>query len=42
MAPFETAPAISDRLAQAGGIPERYELTEEALQAAQETSAAAT
>ena len=41
MAPFDTAPAISDRLAQAGGTPERYDLTDEALQAAQETDTAA-
>ena len=37
MAPFDTAPAISDRLAQAGGTPERYELTDETLQAAEGT-----
>lgn len=42
MAPFDTAPAISDRLAQLGGTPERYELTDEALQAAEATDAAAT
>src|SRR3954453_22820465 len=42
MAPFDTAPAISDRLAQLGGTPERYELTEEALQAAEATQTAAT
>lgn len=40
MAPFDTAPAISDFLAQSGGTPERYELTEEALQAAEETHTA--
>ncbi|MEA2340407.1 MAG: hypothetical protein QOG11_484 [Solirubrobacteraceae bacterium] len=34
MAPFDTAPAISDRLTQLGGTPERYELTDEALEAA--------
>jgi uncharacterized membrane protein len=33
MAPFDTAPAISDRLTQLGGTSERYELTDEALQA---------
>ena len=42
MAPFDTAPAISDRLAQAGGTPERYELTDEALDAAAATETAAT
>jgi hypothetical protein len=34
MAHFDTAPAISDRLIQLGGTPERYELTDEARQAA--------
>ena len=34
MAPFDTAPAISDRLTQLGGAPERYELTGEALKTA--------
>ncbi|MCW3015278.1 MAG: putative rane protein [Solirubrobacterales bacterium] len=34
MAPFDTAPAISDRLTELGGTPERYDLTDEALQAA--------
>jgi hypothetical protein len=34
MAPYDTAPAISDRLTQLGGTPERHELTDEALQAA--------
>jgi hypothetical protein len=34
MAHFETAPAISDRLTQLGGTPQRYELTDDALQAA--------
>ncbi len=38
MAPFDTAPAISDRLAQLGGTPERYDLTDEALQAADTTA----
>ena len=42
MAPFDTAPAISDRLAQAGGTPERYDLTDEALQAAEATDPATT
>jgi hypothetical protein len=39
MAPYDTAPAISDRLTQLGGTPERYELTDEALQAAGDTVA---
>lgn len=39
MAPYDTAPAISDRLTQLGGAPERYELTDEALEAAGETAA---
>ena len=34
MAPFDTAPAISDRLTELGGTPERHELTDDALQAA--------
>jgi hypothetical protein len=34
MAHFDTAPAISDRLTQLGGAPERHELTDEALEAA--------
>ncbi|HMJ35319.1 MAG TPA: hypothetical protein VK501_15520 [Baekduia sp.] len=34
MAHFDTAPAVSDRLAQLGGTPERHDLTDEALQAA--------
>ena len=34
MAHFDSAPAISDRLTQLGGTPERHELTDEALQAA--------
>ena len=41
MAPFDTAPAISDRLTQLGGAPERYELTDEALEAAASDTAAA-
>ena len=41
MAHFDTAPAISDRLTQLGGTPERYELTDEALQAAGAMDAAA-
>jgi hypothetical protein len=41
MAHFDTAPAVSDRLTQLGGTPERYELTEEALQAAGATDTAA-
>jgi hypothetical protein len=39
MAHFDTAPAISDRLAQLGGTPERHELSDEALQAAGDTAA---
>ena len=39
MAHFDTAPAVSDRLAQLGGTPERYDLTEEALEAAGDTAA---
>ena len=42
MAPFDTAPAISDRLAQLGGTRKRYELTDEALQAAEAMETAAT
>ncbi len=34
MSHFDTAPAVFDRLAQLGGVPERYELTEEVLEAA--------
>jgi hypothetical protein len=41
MADFETAPAISDLLTQLGSTPERYELTDEALQAAAATDTAA-
>jgi hypothetical protein len=41
MAHFDTAPAISDRLTQLGGTPERHELTDEALQAAAATDGAA-
>src|SRR5436309_11342985 len=40
MADFDSAPAISDRLAQLGGAPERHELTDETLQAAGATTAA--
>ena len=40
MAHFDTAPAISDRLTQLGGTPERYELTDEALEAAGATETA--
>jgi hypothetical protein len=38
MAHFDTAPAISDRLTQLGGTPERHELTDEAVQAAEVTA----
>ena len=41
LAHFDTAPAISDRLTQLGGTPERYDLTDEALQAAGDTATAA-
>jgi hypothetical protein len=41
MAHFDTAPAISDRLTQLGGTPERHELTDEALKAAGATDRAA-
>jgi hypothetical protein len=41
MAHFDTAPAISDRLTQLGGTPERYELSDDALQAAEATHTAA-
>ena len=40
MAHFDTAPAISDRLTQLGGMPERHELTDAALQAAEATDTA--
>ncbi len=42
MSHADTAPAISDRLGQLGGTPERYELTDEALQAAEGTDTATT
>ena len=42
MAHFDTAPAVSDRLAQLGGTPERYDLTDEALEAAEATGRAST
>jgi len=41
MAHFDTAPAISDRLIQLGGAPERHELTDDALEAAGATDTAA-
>ena len=34
MAPFDVAPAISDRLMQLGGQPETHELTDDAFEAA--------
>ena len=40
MAHYDTAPAVSDRLTQLGGTPERYELTDEAVQAAGDPAAA--
>jgi hypothetical protein len=39
MAHYDTAPAISDRLTQLGGTPESHELTDEAIQAAEDTAA---
>ncbi len=41
MAHYDTAPAISDRLTQLGGTSERYELSDEALQAAAATDTGA-
>jgi hypothetical protein len=41
MSHVDTAPAISDRLTQLGGTPQRYELTDDALQAAEATDTAA-
>ena len=41
MAHEDTAPAISDRLAQLGGTPESHELADEALQAAGATTSPA-
>jgi len=41
MAHSDTAPAISDKLAQLGGTPEAHELTDEALQTAGATTSAA-
>ena len=41
MAHFDTAPAISDRLTQLGGASEGHELTDDALEAAGATDAAA-
>ena len=41
MAESDTAPAISDRLTQLGATSERYELTDDALQAAEATDTAA-
>ena len=35
MAHFDTAPAVSDRLTELGGTPESYELTDEAVEAAE-------
>jgi hypothetical protein len=42
MADSDTASAVADRLTQLGGAPARYELTDEALQAAAATDTAAT
>ena len=41
MSHYDTAPAVSDRLTQLGGTPERHDLTDEAIQAAEATDAAA-
>ena len=38
MTHYDTAPAISDRLTQLGGAPERHELTDDALEAAAATT----
>ena len=40
LAKYDTAPAIADELTQLGGVSESHELTDEALEAAAETSAA--
>ncbi len=37
MAPVDTAPAVSNRLAQLGGTPEHFDLSDEALEAAEAT-----
>src|SRR4051795_10154037 len=41
LAHYDSAPAVSDRLTQLGGAPESHELTDDALQAAEATPAAA-
>ena len=41
MAHSDTAPAISDRLTQLGGVPESHDLTDDALEAAEAADAAA-
>jgi hypothetical protein len=41
MSHLDTALAISDFLTQQGGTPERHELTDEAVQAAETTDTAA-
>jgi uncharacterized membrane protein len=40
LAKYDVAPAISDKLSQLGGAPEAHELSDEALQAAEDTGAA--
>src|SRR3954470_5684150 len=40
LAHFDTAPAVSDRLTQLGGTPERHELTDAAVEAAEATDTA--
>jgi hypothetical protein len=34
LAKYDTAPAISEKLTQLGGVPEAHELSDEALEAA--------
>ena len=38
MSHYDTAPAVSDRLTQLGGTPERHDLTDEAVEAAEATA----
>jgi uncharacterized membrane protein len=40
LAKYDTAPAISEKLAQVGGTPESHELSDEALKAAADTAVA--
>ena len=41
LAHYDTAPAVSDRLAELGGAPEAHELSDEALRAAAADTSAA-